>query len=76
MIKLETKNYNMISTEKQQKYWHCKYEYLTGEEILSSNQSRMIDQARFTCFPLGKAFFFQKNKKNKKKQLKIKVKST
>ena len=26
-----------------------KYEYLTGEEILSSDQSRIIEQARFTC---------------------------
>ena len=25
-----------------------KYEYLTGEEILSSDQSRMIQQAKFT----------------------------
>ena len=33
-----------------------KYEYLTGEEILRSDQSRIIDQARFTYSPLGKAF--------------------
>ena len=33
-----------------------KYEYLTGEEILPSNQSRIIEQAMFTYFPLGKAF--------------------
>ena len=31
------------------------YEYLTGEEILPSNQSRMIQQAMFTYSPLGKA---------------------
>ena len=33
-----------------------KYEYLTGEEILSSNQKQMIQQAKFTYSPLGKAF--------------------
>ena len=33
-----------------------KYEYLTGEEILHSHQSRIIDQVKFTYFPLGKAF--------------------
>ena len=32
-----------------------KYEYLIGEEILSSNQQRIIQQAKFTYFPLGKA---------------------
>ena len=30
-----------------------KYEYLTGEEILPSDQSRIIDQAKFTYSPLG-----------------------
>ena len=33
-----------------------KYEYLTGEEILLSNQQQIIEQAKFTYFPLGKAF--------------------
>ena len=33
-----------------------KYEYLTGEEILPSNQKQMIQQAKFTFSPLGKAF--------------------
>ena len=33
-----------------------KYEYLTGEEILPSNQERMIEQAKLTYCPLGKAF--------------------
>ena len=32
-----------------------KYEYLTGEEILPSNQKQMIEQAKFTYSPLGKA---------------------
>ena len=33
-----------------------KYEYLTGEEILPSNQQQIIKQAEFTYSPLGKAF--------------------
>ena len=33
-----------------------KYEYLTGEEILPSNQQQIIEQANFTYSPLGKAF--------------------
>ena len=33
-----------------------KYEYLTGEEILSSDQSRIIEQTKITYYPLGKAF--------------------
>ena len=33
-----------------------KYEYLTGEDILPSNQQQMIEQTRVTYSPLGKAF--------------------
>ena len=33
-----------------------KYEYLTGEDILPSNQQQIIQQAKFTYSPLGKAF--------------------
>ena len=33
-----------------------KYEYLTGEEILPSNQQQIIQQAKFTYSLLGKAF--------------------
>ena len=32
-----------------------KYEYLTGKEILPSNQQQIIEQAKFT-YPLEKAF--------------------
>ena len=32
-----------------------KYEYLTGEEILPSNQQQIIQQAKFDYSPLGKA---------------------
>ena len=59
MIKLKMKNYNTILTEKEQKYQQYqnikisagkiyKYEFLTGEEILHSDQSRIIEQAKFT----------------------------
>ena len=48
-------------TEKQQKYQHYHqvkliYEYLTGEEMLSSNQSRIIEHAKFTYPLLGEKF--------------------
>ena len=33
-----------------------KYEYLTGEEILPSDQSRIIEQVTFTYSPLRKSF--------------------
>ena len=33
-----------------------RYQYLTGEDILPSNQQQITEQARFTYFPLGKAF--------------------
>ena len=62
MIRLEMKNYNMILTEKLPKYKFLSlgkidsYEYLTGNEILSSNQQQIIEQAKFTYSPLGKAF--------------------
>ena len=33
-----------------------KYEYLTGKEILPSNQKQITQQAKFTYSSLGKAF--------------------
>ena len=33
-----------------------KYKYLTGNEILPSNQQQIIEHAKFTYSPLGKAF--------------------
>ena len=56
------KKHNTILTEKQQKYQHYhlekhyKHVYFTGEEILRSGQSRIIEQAKFTSSLLGKAF--------------------
>ena len=52
----------MILIGKRRKYQHLssgkidKYEYLTGEEILPSNQRQIIEQANLTYSPLGKAF--------------------
>ena len=33
-----------------------KYEYLTGKEILPSNQLQIIEQGKYIYSPLGKAF--------------------
>ena len=33
-----------------------KYEYLTGKEVRSPDKKRVIEQAKFTYSPLGKAF--------------------
>ena len=32
-----------------------KYEYLTGEELIRSNQKQIIEQAKYAYSPLGKA---------------------
>ena len=49
-----------------------KYEYPTGEEILPSNQQQIIQQAKFTYSPLGKAFEKQtKTIEDQGKQFKI-----
>ena len=39
-----------------------KYEDLTGEEMLPSNQKQIIEQAKFAYSPLGKAFEKQTEK--------------
>ena len=59
MIRIETKSCNVmgaveISALSSGKF--NKYEYLTGEEIILSDQSRTIEQVQFTYSPLGKAF--------------------
>ena len=71
MIKLKMKSYNtiliiLISALSSGKLH--KYESLTGEDILPSNQQQIIDQTKFTHSPLGKAFH------KLIKQLKIKEK--
>ena len=50
-----------------------KCEYLTGEETLPSNQRQIIEQAKFTYSPLGKAF--EKQTKTIKDQGKNQVKA-
>ena len=49
------KNYNMTAA-KTSSGKIDKYEYLTGEKTLNSNQRQIIEQARFTYFSLGKSF--------------------
>ena len=51
-----------------------KYQYLTGEEIIPSNQKQMIQQAKFTQFPLGKTF--EKEIKTIEDQLEKQIKAT
>ena len=56
-MKLEMINYNMIAKISALLSGKLgKYEYLTGEEIIPYDQSRIIEQDRFTYSPLGKAF--------------------
>ena len=61
MIRLEMKSCNTILIQKQQKISALssgkidKYEYLTGEEILPSGPSQIIQQPKLTYSPLGKA---------------------
>ena len=68
MIRLGVKNYNMTLTKQQQKTPALSFrkidknEYLTVEEILSSNLRQIIEQATFTYSPSGKVF--ENRKKN------------
>ena len=41
-----------------------KYEYLTGEDILPSNQQQIIEQGKFIYSPSGKAFEKQTKTRN------------
>ena len=50
-----------------------KYDYLTGEEILPYNQQQIIEQAKFTYSPLGKAFEKQTKTTEDKIEKQIKV---
>ena len=51
MILIETAKISSLSSGNTKKY-----EYLTGEEILPSNQQQIIEQAKITYSPLGTAF--------------------
>ena len=50
-INREAAKISTLSTEKINKY-----QYLSGEEILPSDQSRIIEQAKVIYSPLGKEF--------------------
>ena len=52
MIRLEIRNYNT----KLLSGIIDKYEFLTGEVMLPSDSKRVIEQAKSTHSPLGKAF--------------------
>ena len=61
IIRWGMKNYSTILIEKQLKYqpYHLvKFTntIFTGEDILPSHQQLIIEQAKFTYSPLGKAF--------------------
>ena len=51
MILIEAAKISALSSSKIDKQ-----EYLTGEEILASNQRQIIEQAKFTYSPLGNNF--------------------
>ena len=50
-IDIEAGKISALSSDKGDKF-----EYLTGEEILPSNQKQIIEKAKFTYYTLGKAF--------------------
>ena len=50
-INREVAKISALSSEKIDKY-----EYFTGYEVLPPNQRKVIEQAKFTYSPLGKAF--------------------
>ena len=62
MIRLGMKNCNMILRDKQQEISALlsvktdNYEYLSGEEILLPDKSRILAQVKYTCHPLKKTF--------------------
>ena len=65
------KNYNMILIERLPGKTD-KYECLTGEEIVPSNQQQVIEQTKFSYSPLGKDFE-KANKSNRRSRKKNKL---
>ena len=53
--------------------YQYKYLYLRGKEILPSDQSRMIEQAKFTYSPLEKAFYKINKQKEILKKIRLKL---
>ena len=75
MTRLKMKNYNAMLTKskkmkKKKKKQKCQHHYLeklikmnlTGDEILSSNQKQIIEQAKFAYSPFEKIFEKQTEK--------------
>ena len=59
MIKLKMKNYKTIlqrSNKNISIIVNDKYEYLTGEEIFSSDQNRILEEVNFIYSQIGRAF--------------------
>ena len=58
MIRLDMKNCSTILAEKQQKYQHYHQVKMNMHilQVLPSDQSRIIEQAKFTYCPSGKVF--------------------
>ena len=67
-INREAAKISALSSEKIDKYQH-----LTGEEILPSDQTRGIEQTKFTYSPLGKAL--EKQRKTIEDQYKKQIKT-
>ena len=76
-IRDEKLQHNTNREAEKYQYYHKKkkgkHEYLTGVEILPSDQKRVIEQAKFTYSPLGKSFERQTKTidDQRKKQIKI-----
>ena len=73
-IRDEKRQHNIITETARILAWSSvkmgNYEYLTGEEILFSSKSQMIEQAKFTYWLLGIMVKHSKNKKIKNKNKK------
>ena len=71
MIRQEIKNYNMILTEKQQKYQLYHLEKLINMNILQVKkyypQRSVTKRAKFTYFHLGKALAKKTSEEQEKK---------
>ena len=66
-IRDEKRQHNIITETARILAWSSvkmgNYEYLTGEEILFSSKSQMIEQAKFTYWLLGIMVNIRKTKK-------------
>ena len=79
MIRLEKKNCNMTTTEKQQRYQHCHQVKLmninvTDEKLLPSDQRRIKEQVNFTYSQIRNQKEFRIKKEIQRKDAKLYVK--